>query len=368
MVLDKPTGNKTNKHIKKNSRFRNNRILTLVVLVLLFQHPVLVLGFKQKVCLSLARCLAETHQFFFLSFRGSCLVSLSLGEVWLVLRFRRSALWPTSHPALKLGFRCCFTGGLFLCLPPFLWARSEIRQSSLCCQHVMLVCITKCWLAVLFDFGCCSLTKKMCFVYHYLPCFRQWLITCPLSFPVFFIESSCGDQLLASSSPVPQTTPCFQFLVYYSVFFFFLQGRGQSVQGAMLVYPMGSCGNTTWHLFAHLLVCVSQAGLEQVSGVTWAPLFSQCNMAWRSFVQPGGSGYQSFDSSLILQSSVAPTSQQNFWFMELTLSASALWSPSWTLSSRIVLCAHTKYVYICTHTQTHTHTESSISSQERIHC
>jgi hypothetical protein len=54
----------TNKHIKKNSRFRNNRISVLVVLVLLFQHPVLVLVFKQKLCLSLARWLGKTHQFF----------------------------------------------------------------------------------------------------------------------------------------------------------------------------------------------------------------------------------------------------------------------------------------------------------------
>jgi hypothetical protein len=36
---------------------------------------------------------------------------------------------------------------------------------------------------------------------------------------------------------------------------FFLQGRAQSVQGAMLVYPKGGCGNTMCHLFVHLLVC-----------------------------------------------------------------------------------------------------------------
>jgi hypothetical protein len=29
---------------------------------------------------------------------------------------------------------------------------------------------------------------------------------------------------------------------------------GQSVQEAMLVYPMGGCGNTVWSIFAHLLV------------------------------------------------------------------------------------------------------------------
>jgi hypothetical protein len=46
-MVDKETANKTNKHLerKKNSRFRNNRISVLVVLVLLLQYPVLVLVF-----------------------------------------------------------------------------------------------------------------------------------------------------------------------------------------------------------------------------------------------------------------------------------------------------------------------------------
>jgi hypothetical protein len=47
----------------------------------------------------------------------------------------------------------------------------------------------------------------------------------------------------------------FQFLVYYSAFFvvFVLRGgEGQSVQGTMLIYPKGGCGNTACRLFAHL--------------------------------------------------------------------------------------------------------------------
>jgi hypothetical protein len=58
------TNKKQSKQTQKNSRFRNNRISVLVVLVLLLQHPVLVLVFKQKLCLSLARWL-QSHQFFF---------------------------------------------------------------------------------------------------------------------------------------------------------------------------------------------------------------------------------------------------------------------------------------------------------------
>jgi hypothetical protein len=53
----------TNKH-KKHSRFRNNRISALVVLVLLLQHPIMVLVFKQTFCLSLASWLRSLTSFF----------------------------------------------------------------------------------------------------------------------------------------------------------------------------------------------------------------------------------------------------------------------------------------------------------------
>jgi hypothetical protein len=45
-----------------------------------------------------------------------------------------------------------------------------------------------------------------------------------------------------------------------SLLHFFLWGSGQSVLGPMLVYPSGSCLNTACHLFAHLSVCIFQAG------------------------------------------------------------------------------------------------------------
>jgi hypothetical protein len=73
------------------------------------------------------------------------------------------------------------------------------------------------------------------------------------------------------------------------------------------------------------LLDVSQAGLEPVSGGTGALLFSQCNVAWRSFVWAGGSECQSFDSSwCFFLPSVAPASQQDFLFTELMVSASVL--------------------------------------------
>jgi hypothetical protein len=49
------------------------------------------------------------------------------------------------------------------------------------------------------------------------------------------------------------SVPCF-------LFSFFSPRWGHTVHRAMLVYPRVGCGNTTCHLFAHLLVCVSQEG------------------------------------------------------------------------------------------------------------
>jgi hypothetical protein len=59
--------------------------------------------------------------------------------------------------------------------------------------------------------------------------------------------------LVLSEHPAPSaacsfSVPCLLFS------FVFLWGRGQSVQGAMLVYRRGGCGYTVCHWFAHLLV------------------------------------------------------------------------------------------------------------------
>jgi hypothetical protein len=171
----------------------------------------------------------------------------------------------------------------------------------------------------------------MSFVNHFLPYFRQQLITCLLSavyffrlvywkfirraappplsslllLQVLFTESSCGDQLLAPlpfssvlRAPHPLCWVSFSVPCLLFTFFFFLWGKGQSVQSSMLVYPrVNHCSGTTMcHLFTHLLVCVSQAGLEPVSGGMGVLLFTQCNVVWRSFLWARGSGCQSFAS------------------------------------------------------------------------
>jgi hypothetical protein len=61
---------------------------------------------------------------------------------------------------------------------------------------------------------------------------------------------------------------------------------------------------------------VSQAGVEPASGGTGALLFSQCNVAWRNFVQANRLGVQGvkvliLPGALFLPS-MAPASQQDF--------------------------------------------------------
>jgi hypothetical protein len=58
----------------------------------------------------------------------------------------------------------------------------------------------------------------------------------------------------------------FVVTAYYSVFFLFSLGWGQSVQGAILIWPRVVCGRTACHL-AHLVLCVFPNGLG--AGVWW---------------------------------------------------------------------------------------------------
>jgi hypothetical protein len=182
-----------------------------------------------------------------------------------------------------------------------------MRQPTLCCERVMLVCWLFFSFAMSFDIGCCSLSKEMSFVVHYLPCFRQQLIFIPCR--PFCLSSLCllkDHEEISSLLPpfsralrAPHLLCCMFFFSSLFIIQFFFFPWGQSVQGAMLVCPRGSCGNTVCHLFSHLslLVCISHAGLEWVCGWVGTLLFSQCNEAWRSFVWAWGSGCWSFDSS-----------------------------------------------------------------------
>jgi hypothetical protein len=95
----------------------------------------------------------------------------------------------------------------------------------------------------------------------------------------------------------------------------------------MLVFPWGGCGNTLYSLFAHLLVCwMSAKQVWRWHLTIWKP------SCFLSLMWHGETlyrlGVQCVESLTALGDfclpSVAPVSQLNFWFMELTLSASAL--------------------------------------------
>jgi hypothetical protein len=144
-------------------------------------------------------------------------------------------------------------------------------------------------------------------VEQYLPYFKQQLIT--IHCQLICLSRLCLLKvhteiifLTVPSSLVQWLACCHIFQVLFT----------ESLHGVQLLAPppfsSASC------LFAYLLICVSQAGLEPASsGSTAALLFSQCNVVWRSFVKAGGLGCWSFASSwCFFLPSVAPASQHNF--------------------------------------------------------
>jgi hypothetical protein len=136
------------------------------------------------------------------------------------------------------------------------------------------------------------------------------LITCLLSallpFQSLFTESSFRVQLLAPPSfsgalTAPFPLYCmflFSFLFIIWFFFFFFAEQESVCPGCYTDLFQEWLWGYHVMLGAHLgLPNVFQAALELASGNTGPLLFSQCNMAWKSFVQVGGSGCQGFDSS-----------------------------------------------------------------------
>jgi hypothetical protein len=108
------------------------------------------------------------------------------------------------------------------------------------------------------------------------PAFSSWLICEGFPFPPFGTHGA------------PPSLPrvFFVVIVYYS-FSLFSLGGGQSVHGAMLIWPRVVYGNTAYRL-AHLVVCVFQSHLG--TGVWRQPrslLVSLFNMKWRCSAQAG---------------------------------------------------------------------------------
>jgi hypothetical protein len=129
-----------------------------------------------------------------------------------------------------------------------------------------------CWFAEYFSILQHHLTLD---VTHWLRRLVLWTTICPISgsglshahcWP-FYLSSLCLLKVHTEISSFPlspslmhlqQTTPSaacpFQFFIIQFLCVC-VWGGGQSTQKAMLVYPSGSCGNTSCRLFAHLLVC-----------------------------------------------------------------------------------------------------------------
>jgi hypothetical protein len=133
-----------------------------------------------------------------------------------------------------------------------------------------------------------------CFTLDVAHWFRRqalWTAICPISgsgSPPAYCQSICLSRLcllkvpmgirslpfplspVLSVHPAPSAA-CSLFIIQV---FFCRVGEGQFVQGAVLVCPRGSCGNTVCCLFAHLLVCISQSGFADIWWRRSPPVFS----------------------------------------------------------------------------------------------
>jgi hypothetical protein len=103
----------------------------------------------------------------------------------------------------------------------------------------------------------------------------------------------CGTAPLPLSELRAPSSLCYisffsQELVYYSVCFFPLWAGGTVCPGVVLTCPRVVCGSTAYCIFAHLMVCISEAGKELASGGMGALLVSLFNVKWGCRAWAGG--------------------------------------------------------------------------------
>jgi hypothetical protein len=235
----------------------------------------------------------------------------------------------------SVGFLLCwFTGGLFVCFTPFLWGKiSDPPPRPLCLRVVMIDCLFFNF-AEPFGFGCSSLIQEMTFIDHYLPYFRQWLITYPLC-----LFSVCLLTFQWRSSPCfsPSSPMCFQssqplccVLVFSSLiivqlfffFFFFVVGSVNLLRGLWWFIPVVARGILcdAWSS----PVCIP----SRFGASVWQPqqptYFLSVMWYGEAFYGLGVQGVKVLICFCVLfPPSVVPVPQQDFWFTELTLSDSA---------------------------------------------
>jgi hypothetical protein len=187
--------------------------------VLLLQHPVLVLVFKQLLCHCLTRWLGqETALWTTVSSVSGCSSPAAYWQSAALAGFMYLKFTEGSHHTHLLQWRVLQAG---------YWCR-------LC---LFKVHTGNCSSPPLWHIGYCC---RLCL-------FKGHMGDCPSPF-----------------SSVFEMPPLLLHALFSSLFIiqvFFLPRVEVSLsRGAMPVYPRGGCGSTTCHLFAHLLVCISQAG------------------------------------------------------------------------------------------------------------
>jgi hypothetical protein len=152
-------------------------------------------------------------------------------------------------------------------------------------------------------------------------CFSGWLVYLQFKWGVPLSHSL----VLRVPRPLCYVSFFFQLLVIiqFGFFLFFYPGGGQSVQGAMLIWPRVVSGSTVCCL-AHLVVCISGAGSSWHLAL-WEHSWFLCLM-WSGDAMRGLGVWrsQSFASSLwCFIQSVSPASLQDFT-LGSTISASSL--------------------------------------------
>jgi hypothetical protein len=202
---------------------------------------------------------------------------------------------------------CWFIGGLFLCLAPFLWGkvRNPSASSLLSACNVLLIVFQFCSIILTLD------------VSHWLRRWALWTTTYPISVSslspapcqLFCLSRLCLLRVRVEISslhlplslvhlqlPNPYAACSFSVPCLLFSFVFFFAGGGS-------VFPGGYAGLSEGWLWEYHLMFGAHlwsAGCVQSrfgTDIWWhgSPLF-QCNVAW-SFVQAGGLGRRSFDSS-----------------------------------------------------------------------
>jgi hypothetical protein len=226
---------------------------------------------------------------------------------------------------------CLLTGGLLLCLTPFVWGKvNDLSAGPLlsACDGFLFVFqfCRAIWLWVLLT----GSGEELC---GPLPALPQAVAYHPptVGLPAFpticllIVHREISSLLLPPSLVhLQHFCPLCCVLVFTSLFivqFFFCEGGGQSAQGAMLIYPRGGWGNTVWCLVLTCLICWMSP--KQVWSWWWQPT------CFLSVVWCGetlyGLGVQGIEVLILLSAlflpSVAPVSQEDFGFTELMLSS-----------------------------------------------